>query len=311
LNEASLPFSSAADCKGSLDEFFVMLHRVNSQGVTFYRADNIEGDWNSLDYSDGFELGKWINEIQDIDHKRLVRSVLGNVKCPVVSTPMIEHDSDSFFVLSSDQNIDVKGLGVASVIDSRGISFASQDCWKSDPVNVTKFWTDEAGNCCEQNIDVPNIFSLAQVNGVLANFKAQRESNKQYLCKLQVDGNQYLPNLIFCENALTNFKSSFVTTQDFPKIVDSLNKLNNAIGESNNAEELVEKTGLDITGESTSVMNNRKLSRQREFNHPKLGKQSFYTHVKNFPDNKRMHILPDYQKRIICIGYFGRHLPLK
>lgn len=44
LNEASLPFFSVDDCEENLAVFFEILHSANLKGITFYRADGLEGD---------------------------------------------------------------------------------------------------------------------------------------------------------------------------------------------------------------------------------------------------------------------------
>ena len=102
-----------------------------------------------------------------------------------------------------------------------------------------------------------------------------------------------------------------MTTHDFKNIIDVLNKLNDAVCDSNNLDDLIKLSGLDISMESQETMNCVKYKRRRYFNHPTLGQVLFEAHVKNFLSGKRMHIYPEYDKNIICIGYFGKHLPTK
>ncbi len=168
LNDASLPFSSAEDCEQKLDVFFKILHNANFQGVHFYRADDLEGDWNSLIYADGFEFGQWINKIENKDQCRLVKSVVSKVKCPLISTENMAPENaikEMLFVLSSDQSIEVRALGVASLKNTYGISFASHPHWEANPVVVVRQW-DENGAVQQQTIDVPNVCSLAHLDDV-------------------------------------------------------------------------------------------------------------------------------------------------
>ena len=74
-------------------------------------------------------------------------------------------------------------------------------------------------------------------------------------------------------------------------------------------DQLKEISELNISGESGSTMNNKKLKKLRTFVHPDLGKTVFEQHVKNFPNSKRMHILSDFSSKKIAVGYFGCHLP--
>ena len=76
----------------------------------------------------------------------MVKSVIGNVKCQLISSESIDQKNsikDMLFVLLSDQDVEVKGLGVASKLNACGISFASHTNWKVDSVTVIQQW-DEA-----------------------------------------------------------------------------------------------------------------------------------------------------------------------
>ena len=214
---------------------------------------------------------------------------------------------DVLFVLSSDRNIEVQALGVASLINTHGVSFASHDNWKVNPVVITRQW-DENGAVKEQELDVPNVCSISHLDEVLAELDARQKSNRSYLSSLTVHDNKDFPNLIFCESALKNLCSAAVTTRDFPKIIEVLDNLDGAICDSSNQAELIKNSELNISRESTETMQALKHARKRWFKHPNLGKTLFESHVKNFTDGKRMHILADYTNNTVCVGYFGRHL---
>jgi len=311
LNDASLPFDSVEDCEQNLDVFFSIVHRASISGVGFYRADDLAGSWNSLIYANGFELGGWINNALNIDKIRLIKSVIGKVKCPLIAIENPDHEhaiKNMLFMLSSNKNIEVKALGVASVINSPSISFSSHANWMVDPIAIVQEWYED-GESKIRSIDVKNICSLAHIDNVLTGIEAKRKANRSYLRSLSIDNNEDFEHLIFCGSALKDLSSPSVSVADFPNIIEVLSKLNDAISNSNCLDDLVAYSELTITGESTKTMENKKYARRREFKHPTLGVVSFEEHVKNFPGAKRMHILPDYENNSICIGYFGRHLP--
>lgn len=304
LNDASLPFASQEDCKINLNSFFEVLHKANSYHVNFYRADNCEGDWNSLIYADGFDIGRWINDIQDQDRMRLVKSVLSNVKCPLITTENLEN---LLFVLSADKDIEVQALGVASIKKSYAISVASHSNWMQNSIGIIRL-SNDGENYEEEEVNVSNICSLDHLNATLNKFKDKKQLNKDYLCGLTTQGNIDFPNIIFCDGALKNLRANSITSTDFNRIIDVLEKLNRAIITSRNRDDLKSKSGLNISKESSETMNVPKHARRRKFKHPNLGDIIFEDHVKNFPGAKRMHILADYTNNTICIGYFGRHL---
>ncbi len=310
LNEASLPFASANDCEQNLDNFFSIIHQAHLHGVGLYRADEQEGNWNSLYYAEKFEFGKWLNDISNKDLNLLVKSVISKVKCPLIvldDANIINLVKNTLFLLFKDQDIEVRGLAIASSLDTYGVSFASHSNWMENPIRILK-QTDKNGLVEEQGIEVPNIYALSHLDEFLNKCKDERQSHKNYFQEFSTQDNSDFSNLVFCDSALKNLKSSSVTGDDFPKIIEALKKLNQAISKVKNLDELINETGLTISGESPETMGTPKHSRKREFVHPILGKSTFEVHVKNFPGGKRMHILVDYKSGTICVGYFGRHL---
>lgn len=310
LNEASLPFLSVEDCTNNLDVFFDILHRTIPLVIDFSRVDEIEGSWNSLYYAEGFNFNQWLNGITDIERLRQIQSVLSKVECPLKNineNGRNETASEIQFTLTSESNIEVVGLGFASLNDSTGLSFASQPHWMENSISITKSW-DEDGSVVEQVVNVPNICTIEQVNDFLAVLEVEIQSSRSYFDDFKTSNNQAFPNLLFTESVIKVFKSSSLSTLDHQRILGVLTKLNEAILISNNLEELSSNASLRMSGESAQTMRNKRLSRLRRFKHPQLGNTIFEVHIKSFLDYKRMHILSDYNEKKICIGYFGRHL---
>jgi len=310
LNEASLPFSSVEDCLDNLESFFDILHKTMAQSVSFSRVDEVEGNWNSLIYADGFSFGSWLNNNQDKDRLRQIQSVLSNVKCPSININDNQNNipvSEMLFVLNSNQKIEVNGLGYASIIKATGLSFSSSTQWKSSLIPVLKSW-DEFGQVNEEIVNVPNVCTLTQAEEFLASLEIEQQSKRDYFDTIKTKDNTDFPNLLFTESVLRTFRSASLSAQDYEKALQIMRSLNSAITTANGLSELNEITGLSISGESSQTMDNKKLARLRRFRHPELGNQIFEEHVKNFMNYKRMHILIDYEANKICIGYFGNHL---
>ena len=310
LNEASLPFNSAEDCLNNLASFFYILHKTKLQNVQFSRADDIEGSWNALNYADDFNFGQWLNCISDRDQLRQIKSVLSTIQCPLVSINDNAENvpaSDILFALSDDDTVEVLGLGFASLNNAHGLSFASKPHWKENSVAITKLW-DEAGDVIVQQVDVPNVCTIEQVERFVAALAVEKQKNRNYFENFKAEGNTDFPNLLFTESVLKTFKASSLSPLDYRKVLEALSKLNNAIVSSNNLEDLAQHSELRISGESTETMSSRRLARLRNFKHPILGVTPFEDHVKNFPEAKRMHIFCNYEEKKVCIGYFGRHL---
>lgn len=239
-----------------------------------------------------------------------MKSVLSKVDCPIAVLEDNVRDTlgELMFSLSCNRDIEVSSLGVAATIGSHALSFPSQEYWLQNPIPIIKSW-DDNNDWKEDLISVPNVFSLEHLETYIAEITHTRQTNKAYLSSLDIKDNQDFPNLIFCKNVLKNFSSSAVSINDFAKIIDVLKKLNTSILTSNNLDDLKLDLDLSISGESKATMERAKYARQREFEHPDLGKVIFEQHVKNFEGGKRMHILADFACKKVSIGYFGSHLP--
>lgn len=310
LNEASLPFESIKDCEDNIQTFFDLLHEAKNKNVYFSRADEIEGNWNHLNYADGFNFDKWLYSIEDKDRQRQIKSVITNLKCPLVNMTPNKSNVDVSKILffhESNRDSEVFGLAFAHLNHSHSLSVASKSCWLEDSISIIKaYYVDDSYQ--ELEVNVPNISSIQQFQIFLDNFKALRQTNKSYLASLKVKDNDDFENLLFTESFLKSVATTSLQPIDFKQLITVLESLNKAIMVSENLQQLAQNARLTITNESDTTMRNRTLARLRRFKHPVLGNQTFEAHIKNFINGKRMHILADYSEKKICVGYFGNHL---
>ena len=311
INEASLPFGTAHECSIELVKFFKIIHQTKLEKITLNRAEGDHGSWSSFDYSEGFQFGEWIANIQDKDTFRMVTSVVCDIDCSrlTIDSELKKNIDNTIYALASDPDVQVDGLGTASLIGAHAISFKTDIKWEANPISVVKQW-DEGGRWKEEVCNVPNITSLNEVNQFLTDVVDKRQSNRSYLKSLQTCHADF-PNVVFFDNALKNLKSDSVSVQDFPKVIEVLNALSKSIEKANNLVELSSLSGLSISGESAETMKNRKYARQRDFKSPSGQVVCCEVHVKNFPGGKRMHVALDYVGRKVNVGYFGTHLPTK
>lgn len=310
LNEASLPFDSQQECIDNLDVFFSILHQTKSQNVTFARVDDIEGSWDKLVYADDFSFGHWLNSLTDIDLKRQIQSVLTSIKCPLRNIDDNVREvtaSNMLFLLSSDESVEVLGLGFASLNNCHGLSFSSKEHWTQDLIKIKKQWDDNSV-VIEEYDDVSNICTREQVDIFLRALENEKQQNRSYFNNIRTEGNTDFPNLLFTESVLKVFRSTTLSAIDYRDILNALNQLNGAILNSNSLVELVAFSKLRISGESPQTMGRKPLRNLRTFKHPELGSTVFEDHVKNFVGARRMHIFSNYKDNKICIGYFGNHL---
>lgn len=307
FNDASLPFPPNSDPGDHLKEFFAILQRANDAQVSLDRAAGAEGHWSALVYSEKFSFGEWLNSRLDQEERRRIKNLMTKVACPLNSEAE-KVIRDRIYVLKDDDAIAADALGFASVKGATSISFSSHERWRKVILEITEMYA-EAGKELTLQHEVANICEVCHVGPFLDKIRAIREGNVKFFNDLREVENKVFPNIQFNKEVLKTLQKSGEVSQYQSQIIDVLRKLNEGIEISNSLGELSHNTELDISGESGVTMGNRKFARRRRFSHPTLETASFEAHVKNFPDARRMHILPDYAGRKICIGYFGKHLP--
>lgn len=310
LNEASLPFESVEDCENNITSFFDLLHYVKNNNIQFSRADDFEGSWNKLNYADGFNFDKWLNAIDDRDRQLQIKSVISDLKCPLMGLVPNKSSVDVTQVLfyhESNRDTEVLGLALAHLNESHSLSAPSKEWWLQNSVSLIKGWYKNT-DFIEEIVYVPNISTSQQLTDFFDQFNQIRQENKSFLASLKVQDNPDFPNLLFTEKFLKSVKSASLLPIDFKRLISVLMSLNSAIINSENLQDLAYNSSLTITNESDTTMRSDALAKQREFKHPTLGKQIFEPHIKNFVNGKRMHILPSYNEKKVCIGYFGNHL---
>lgn len=311
LNEASLPFPCLLSCQEGLVTFFSILQRAHVKKLRFFHCEGgADRSWAGFLYAEGFEFGHWLNDI-DTDLRLTVKDVLANVYCPSVAShqQLAELFPERFIhFLASDPDVETVGLGIANLLSGHGLSFSSSPKWTHEEICVIRQW-DEGGSVTSVELSVPNVHSVAALDNALSRIIAEAQQHRTYFHNLTEENNDDFPNLIFCRSAIKDLQNPSNTPLDFKNLVHALNQLNDSVVRSKSVLELIEQSGLDISGESDATLNNRKLLLRRQFNHPHLGPTIFEHHVKNFNAGKRLHFLIDFDGRKLCIGYFGKHLP--
>ena len=165
LNEASLPFESIEDCENNITSFFDLLHEAKNNNVQFSRADDLEGSWNHLNYANGFNFDRWLNSINDRDRQRQIKSVISDLKCPLMNLVPNKSGVDATQVLFYHENncdSEVFGLAFAYLNHSHSLSASSKDWWLQDSVSLIKGWYENT-EYHEETVHVPNVSSIRQL----------------------------------------------------------------------------------------------------------------------------------------------------
>jgi hypothetical protein len=165
--------------------------------------------------------------------------------------------------------------------------------------------------------EIVNLFSHdkleSEFNELIQKRNAEIESGKDLLS----DFSQLFPGLRLCDKAESQLACWSASQNLLQQVTESLAALNRFSEKWANDEfavyshENLNNSGLSrqVSGESETVRNNKKLRKQREFFLPTGIKVFFENHVK-LTKGYRIHFYPCNQEKIIYIGYIGPHLKL-
>lgn len=303
FNDASLPFPVDTEPYDEIFDFFKSLNVLSKAQISIVNKDEVTSNWADLDYAEGFNFGIWINNHLDRDEKLFVSNIMSKVDCPF-SEGAQKFLKSRIFVLASDDTIDVDAFGYASHLGVPAVSFASNQIWLQYQCCIVEHYSEDAS----AKKTVENIGTSERALEWSKFVLTERQNTSGFLKSLLQEGNHDFPNLLFCDEVLKGWQRPGAWWSHQGEIIDALTSLNLHIATSANLAELIDNSGLNISDESLSTSTNPKFRRRRMFKHPALGKSYFGLHVKNFRDAKRLYFLPDFNRKKVCIGYFGNHL---
>ena len=185
-------------------------------------------------------------------------------------------------------------------------------------MQVTVETLDEACEFSSRQLNILNIYSLESFENEVTALCEQRNSLVKSGRELLENQKQFFPNLTFCGTASQQLNTWSASKTILEQVKESLSSLNTFCEKWANGtyqsyrHEFLRDVGLNhkVSGESETVMNDKRLKRQREFWLPEGRKEVFENHVK-LSNGNRLHFFPENQTKHIYVGYIGPHLKLK
>ena len=113
------------------------------------------------------------------------------------------------------------------------------------------------------------------------------------------------PHLTFCPSTQDGLANTPCYREVMRYLIGLESYLTQEGTESFDLRKFREKTGMDISPESSQTLGNSHYKEQRTFLLPNGASRLFSLHLK--PKNARIYILPENNK--IYLGYIGKHLP--
>ncbi len=300
LNEHSLHIARDIEDR-CLKQFFDVYNEAKKSNFKQILIPNfLDPNWYEIPTSEGRTIRSWINE-QSRDYATRVKSLIQSIERPELRMEDIQGPAVSEFYYNGNS---VPLLGAAYLLKQLAFSFGSDEIW-NEP-----FFSLECEELVSNDVKVSNV--TTREHWAMYFEQILEERRKQALSSDDIEKwlKGEFSNIIFTNDASKQIKNehSPVFLREIWDACKKLNEVVERVGDQVSYHHVISETDLQITDESFTVKENRKLNRHRIKTYK--GNQYFFGHhIKNFSETKRVHFIIKDNK--IVIGYLGKHLPLE
>lgn len=319
FNHHSLPFATANDADNAIPDFLKVCIKSQNVGLaTIIVDETVDRDWFRLELAEGYFWQDWHGKNQHGESRDIIRAFRSlATRQPFFSTEDIE-DGVDLFEVSLNDDISFSALRAAAWHEAPLASLPTRAPWLSSPLQVTVETLDEAGEVFSRLLDILNFYSLKRFENEVAALREQRNSLVKSGKELLEKQEQFFPNLTFCGTAPQQLNTWSASKTILEQVKESLSSLNIFCEKwadgtyQSYRHEFLRDVGLNhrVSGESETVMNDKRLKGQREFWLPEGRKEVFENHVK-LSNGYRLHFFLENQTKHIYVGHIGPHLKLK
>ena len=308
FNEDSIPFKNSTDANQYFPEFLEIIKSANSSGISTIRIHSKHHvGWFETPLTDTMNVRDWLNK-QDRNVQISIKSLIDKCVYPIINQNDAENIVNFENSIFSYNGIQVPSLGCSYLLNELAISFASHPHWIKRKIILEQEIYIEGHD--ETKINKISTLNCATIENWRDNYSEVSNRVKEYFKKGNKLINEFetnFKNLKLCGKAKKMIQIKHFNS--FYGVVNLLNDYSKSITDDKfNLSDLKEFTSLDISGESDTVKNTPKLKKSRMFTIDGE-KKLFELHIKNFPENYRLHFY--YFKGYIYIGYYGEHLKTK
>lgn len=315
FNHHSLPFDSREQARESIPDFLKFCLGAERLGfTTILMDDSLDAAWFNIKLAADYSWHDWFDQFRDNPEYHEQISAFRSIR---TRSPLFQTDGwDDFFDLEAPYSgRSFIALMAAAFYKLPLASFPTRAPWNESPLKVVCFVIDED----EQHIplDITNWYSFESFSRDKSRLLAERNAGITSAQRIWEDRERLFPALQFCGSTSGQFNNWTGPGNLIPHIRDALQVLNDFTEKWRQRElpdyshDRLRDFGLThkVSGESVSVLNHPRKSKEREFCLPSGHKKFFENHIK-LPAGYRIHFYPDDATRTIYIGYVGIHLTL-
>jgi hypothetical protein len=319
FNHHSLPFDSREAASRAIPEFLKICVKANNLGLTtLLLDDSVDCNWFRLRLADGYYWQDWYNQNnndQQIDLVRAFRNI--QTRQPFFSSDDIGADLELFEVKLNSSR-EYSAIQAAVWHESPLTSFPTCAPWNASPLVAEVNEIDVDGKLVSYEANIDNIYSTSIIDYLEPLLLAKRKESLKSGMEILESQNTFCPFVSFCGKANEHLLHGSFSTTIFDQIKESIIALNSFCEKwnsgifNNYSHENLRKTGLNhnVSGESSTVLQDRTLRSEREFWLPEGNKELFENHIK-LTKGYRIHFYADSRSKRVYVGYIGNHLRLK
>lgn len=320
FNHHSLPFAHRDDAVGAVPDFLKTCIEAHNEGFRTILVDQaIDSSWFRLQLAPAYAWQDWYDQQTDgksRDAARAFRSIA--TQTPFFNSADISEGADLFDV-SLDGNCDFVAVTAAGWHHSPLVGFNTGTPWNRSPLPVTVTQLHPTTAELESTpFEILNFYAHSVFLEYLPELRTQRNTSLASGREIVARLHELYPGIVLCGKASQQLNNWSGSVTILNQVKESFTVLSQFAQKWSNNEvveyraETLRDLGLpfQVSGESQTVRNSPRLSREREFWLP-TGRQAFFDQHIKLSSGYRLHFFPDTETRHIMVGYTGKHLRLK
>lgn len=320
FNHHALPCDHEQQAVDSVPEFLRVCVRAQSLGLNVLLVDDsVDASWFRLELANCFFWQDWYNRYKtDETLKDLIRAFRSiSTRQPYYSNEDINRQVELFDVVLGSDSRRYSALRAAAWHAAHLVSFPTQTPWNSTPLSIQEESVDEQGEILYATSQIHNIHSLAVLNDREPAILHEKDERIRSGSELVANWSALYGHLEYCGkvqeqlSVWSHHLSILEQTKESLRVLDTFASQWSLSACSCYSHQTLRNLGLnhEVSGESSSVLNDRSLRKFREFWLPTGSKELFENHIK-LSKGFRIHFYCETCSKKVYVGYIGPHLPL-
>lgn len=313
FNHHSLPFLDRERANREAPNLIRIWVRAKKYGFSAIRiAPQLDSSWQSVLLATDYCWRDWLaTEGRKLDNRNLA----SGLKSMLTSTPLIEPSEDVDSALKEvriqPSGTTLEALHAAECLSMPLLSHPTEDHWIGPSIRIYLRQLNNSGLITESTKELINLATLDSLESNRLALTSARDRILGSASDLWKNRETLFPNVVLCGDMKSTLGSWKFGENGLAFLRDTLDVMDRACQKWQESPDgisgvisCLSDLGLRCSGESEPTM--QQFGEERRFRLPDGSSEYFWDHAKR--SNLRIHFLPNSSKKMIYIGYFGKHL---